>query len=108
MSTRKRVNSANPRTEGTHSKRAKLLSGLWVSQGQAVGSLEGSESLSGQSSGSVYHIKAIIGENPSEYLIDWADDPITGKSFEPSWVRSPEFTMSWNVNYLTSSCAMNF
>lgn len=31
-------------------------------------------------------IKAIIGERPNEYLIDWADDPITGEKFKPDWV----------------------
>ena len=36
----------------------------------------------------VYRIKAIIGERPTEYLINWADDPITGEEFKPDWVST--------------------
>ena len=83
MSTRKRKNSADPGTEKILSKRAKLLSDLWESQEETVGSIQGSKS---NPSSPVYRIKAIIGERSTEYLIDWADDPITGESFKPDWV----------------------
>lgn len=41
-----------------------------------------------ESSGSTsYPIKAIVAERSREFLVDWADDPITGKKYLPSWVR---------------------
>ena len=83
MSTRKRKNSADPETEKILSKRAKLLSDLWQSQEETVGTTQGSQS---NPSSPVYRIKAIIGENSTEYLIDWADDPVTGERFKPDWV----------------------
>ena len=83
MSTRKRKNSADPGTEKILSKRAKLLSDLWQSQEETVGITQGSQS---NPSSPVYRIKAIIGESSTEYLIDWADDPVTGERFKPDWV----------------------
>ena len=83
MSSRKRKNSAIPETGRNLSKRARLFTGLWQSQ-EATSSSPVESSCS--SSGSVYRIKAIIGERPREYLIDWADDPITGQKFKPDWV----------------------
>ena len=84
MSTRKRKNSADPGTEKILSKRAKLLSDLWQSQEETIVTTQGSQS---NPSSPVYRIKAIIGERSTEYLIDWADDPITGERFKPDWVR---------------------
>lgn len=85
MSSRKRKLSTVPETSnGTSSKRAKLLSDLWSSQEER--SDRGGPGQAGISS-TVYTIKAIIGERESEYLIDWADDPITGGGFQPDWVR---------------------
>lgn len=85
MSSRKRKNSPNPGTESTLSKRAKLLSNLWQIQEKAVETTQGSQS---NPSSPVYRIKAIIEESSTEYLIDWADDPITGEKFQPDWVRT--------------------
>lgn len=82
MSSRKRKNSPDPGTETTLSKRARLLSNLWQTQEETVGTTQGSQS---NPSSPVYRIKAIIGERPTEYLIDWADDPITGETFKPDW-----------------------
>ena len=95
MSSRKRKNSSIPEKEGTLSKRARLLSNLWHSQQEAAGSTE--TSLSNPSS-PVYMIKAVIGERPNEYLIDWADDPITGEKFKPDWVSGQsalQITSHW-------------
>ena len=83
MMPRKRKNSAIHGSEGNPSKRAKLLADLWQSQETSVSSLEKSVA---NSSAPSYEIKAIIGENRSKYLIDWADDPITGEKFKPDWV----------------------
>ena len=83
MSTRKRKNSADPGTEKNLSKRAKLLSDLWQSQEETGRTAQGSQS---NLSSPVYRIKAIIGERSTEYLIDWADDPVTGERFKPDWV----------------------
>lgn len=83
MSSRKRKNRPDPETEKTLSKRAKLLSHLWESQEELLGATQGSQI---NPSSPVYRIKAIIGERPTEYLIDWADDPITGEIFKPDWV----------------------
>lgn len=85
MSSRKRQSSTIEEKEGKVSKRARLLSSLWRSQEETVDSVE--EILSTPSS-AVYRIKAIIGERPGEYLIDWADNPITGESFKADWVSS--------------------
>ena len=83
MISRKRKHSQDLGTEKNLSKRAKLLANLWQSQEESVGSAQGSQS---DRSSSVYRIKAIIGERSNEYLIDWADDPITGERFKPDWV----------------------
>jgi len=34
-----------------------------------------------------YSVRNIIDETGQKYLIDWEDDPVTGKSFSPTWVR---------------------
>ena len=60
------------------------MSNLWKSQEESVGT-QGSQR---NSSSPVYRIKAIIGERSNEYLIDWADDPITGESFKQDWVST--------------------
>ena len=83
MSFRKRKNSPDSGTEKTLSKRAKLLSSLWKAQEETVGTTQESQK---SPSSPVYRIKAIIGERSNEYLIDWADDPITGERFERDWV----------------------
>ena len=45
-----------------------------------------SPSCSAHSSGTIYEIRGIIGERQGEYLIDWADDPVTGESYDADWV----------------------
>ncbi len=85
MSSRKRKNSPYSGTEKILSKRAKLLSNLWQSQEESVGTTQGSQR---NSSSPIYRIKGIIAERSNDYLIDWADDPITGESFEPDWVST--------------------
>ena len=90
MSSRKRKISPDPGTEKNLSKRAKLLAALWQSQEETVGATQGSQS---NPSTPVYGIKAIIGERSTEYLIEWADDPITGETFIPDWV-------STNIGYI--------
>lgn len=85
MSSRKRKISPDPGTEKNLSKRAKLLADLWQSQEETVGTTQGSKS---NPSTPVYRIKAIIGERSTEYLIDWADNPVTGERFIPDWVST--------------------
>lgn len=86
MSPRKRKHgSLDSETEKTLSKRARLLSNLWQSQEESVGTTQGSQS---SPSSSLYRIKSIIGERSTEYLIDWADDPTTGARFKPDWVST--------------------
>lgn len=85
MSSRKRKNNTIRGTDESVSKRARLLSSLWNSQEEETGSSDG---FSCRPSSSVYTIKAIIGERPAEYLIDWADDPLTGETFSPDWVSA--------------------
>lgn len=34
-----------------------------------------------------YRIKGILDESGDKYLIDWEDDPVTGRSYSPTWVR---------------------
>ena len=85
MTSRKRKYSPDPGTEKNLSKRAKILADLWQSQEESVATTQGSQR---NPSSPVYRIKAIIGERPTEYLIDWADDPITGEKFKPDWVST--------------------
>ena len=98
MSSRKRKNSPSLGTENHLSKRAKLLADLWKSQEESVGTTQESHS---NPSSSVYRIKAIIGERQTEYLIDWADDSITGEKFKPDWV-SAYFETSFRYSTLPS------
>ncbi|KAI9707765.1 MAG: hypothetical protein M1836_000727 [Candelina mexicana] len=35
--------------------------------------------------GELWKVKDIIEENRTQYLIDWEDDPKTGRSYEPTW-----------------------
>ncbi|KAL8936751.1 MAG: hypothetical protein Q9216_004770 [Gyalolechia sp. 2 TL-2023] len=78
MSTRKRRLSPSRALDHQPTKRARLLSDLWPSE----------SSHPSQSSGqSIYTIKAIIGEKPGEYLIDWADNRYTGEAYSPDWVQ---------------------
>ncbi|KAL8725219.1 MAG: hypothetical protein Q9181_006502, partial [Wetmoreana brouardii] len=83
MSTRKRRISPNQDQLAEHqrSKRAKLISTLWQPQGESDPSYR-----SKTSHESVYSVKAIIGEKPGEYLIDWADNKRTGETYSPNWV----------------------
>jgi len=83
MNSRKRKNSTIPETDAELSKRARLLSTLWKSQEDQSKSPAKSQD---KPSSPVYKIKAIIGEKPAEYLIDWADDLIAGEIFTPDWV----------------------
>lgn len=62
-----------------------MLADLWKSQEETVGTTQGSQS---NLSSPVYRIKAIVGERSAEYLIDWADDPITAEKFKPDWVST--------------------
>ena len=90
MSSRKRKNSA---ILENLSKRAKLLSQLWQPQDEVAESIERIQS---NSSSPDHEINAIIGETPTEYLIDWANDPITEENFKPDWVS----TVSIVDNYM--------
>ncbi|KAL9591999.1 MAG: hypothetical protein Q9179_007161 [Wetmoreana sp. 5 TL-2023] len=80
MSTRKRRISPNQVAEHRRSKRAQLISALWQPQGESDSSHR-----SNPSQESIYTIKAIIGEKPGEYLIDWADNTRTGDAYSPNW-----------------------
>lgn len=101
MSSRKRKNSTNPEITRNPSKRARLLSTLWDSQDEKVGN---SASSQGYTSSLEFQIKAIIGERPTEYLIDWADNPITGETFTPDWVS--ENSLFYFLDYITSLDAL--
>ena len=108
MSSRKRKNSAALEKEGTLSKRARLLFDLWHSQEEAAGSVENSSS---NPSSPVYRIKAIIGERPSEYLIDWADNSITGEKFKTDWVSGQPLSQSvsyWFAMFLGGGLVCTF
>jgi len=98
---RKRKNRINQEKEGNLSKRARLLSSLWNSQEEAAHSIETSSSTS---SSSVYRIKAIIGERLGEYLIDWADDLISGEKYKADWVRK---TTNPRIPYVQKALCAN-
>lgn len=83
MSFRKRKSVDNLEITDKPSKRARILSTLWQSQEEGFESSSASRS---GSSSSVYRIKGIIGERKGKYLIDWADDPVTGEKFKADWV----------------------
>lgn len=34
-----------------------------------------------------YSVKSILDESSDKYLIDWEDDPGTGRTYSPTWVR---------------------
>ena len=72
------------------SKQSEAVSQVFVSQPQASFP-SSSPSCSAQSSGTVYEIRGIIGESENEYLIDWADDPVTGEVFKADWVSQTTF-----------------
>lgn len=100
MNSRKRKNSTIPEFGGKLSKRTRLLSTLWDSQEEQVGIPERSRN---DSSSPIYKIKAIIGEKPADYLIDWANDPITGEIFKPDWVsgiKTLESNQGWKMTEL--------
>ena len=103
MSSRKRKNSPDPGTERNLSKRAKLLATLWHSQEKTVGTTQRSEN---DPSNPVYRIQSVIGERSTEYLIDWADDPITGEKFKPDWVSLE--TRHVFLNFLLASVILSF
>lgn len=88
MSSRKLKNSTNPENNRNQSKRARLLSTLWDSQDEQIGN---SASSQGYTSSPEFQSKAIIGERQTEYLIDWADNPISGETFTPDWVSKNSF-----------------
>ena len=86
MISRKRKRSCrsiSPQT--TTQRRSEIPSESWDSISQSAFSVE-SPSCSAQSSGSIFDIKGILAERKSEYLIDWADHPVTGELYEPDWV----------------------
>ena len=78
----KRKHSRIEDSQATTSKRSRISQDLWSSQ-SAVNS---SSNCSVRSSGILYDIKGIIQEAEHHYLIDWADDPVTGRSYERSWI----------------------
>ena len=94
MRTRKRKSSTVSKGEQNSSKRARLLSSLWQLEDDSV---IGTERSSASNATVVYQINGIIKERPGEYLIAWADDPVTGERYNPNWVR----------NYFCVSCAKN-
>ncbi|KAL8969985.1 MAG: hypothetical protein Q9183_001733 [Haloplaca sp. 2 TL-2023] len=80
MSPRKRRLNSSPTTQHQNSKRIRLITNLADSQASAA------STYSSKSSGdSVYTVRAIIGEKPGEYLIDWAENKFTGESYSPDW-----------------------
>ncbi|KAL8772797.1 MAG: hypothetical protein Q9209_002142 [Squamulea sp. 1 TL-2023] len=80
MSCRKRRISSVSATDQQQSKKAKLLSHRWHK-------CEDADSIhdTRTSQESEFSIRAIIGEKPDQYLIDWADDRLTGESYSPDW-----------------------
>ncbi|KAL8659863.1 MAG: hypothetical protein Q9226_000228, partial [Calogaya cf. arnoldii] len=84
MSCRKRRISSTSATDFPQTKRARLLSDLWQNR-------EDSHSIDSAtvSQESEFSIRAIIGEKPGEYFIDWADNSVTGESYSPDWVSGP-------------------
>ncbi|KAL8749570.1 MAG: hypothetical protein Q9199_007604, partial [Rusavskia elegans] len=80
MSCRKRRISSTSPADYQQNKRAKLLSDLWQSREDrpSIDSAKDSQE-------SEFSIRAIIGEKPGEYFIDWADNPLTGESYSPDW-----------------------
>ncbi|KAI4231300.1 MAG: hypothetical protein LQ349_005701, partial [Xanthoria aureola] len=80
MSCRKRPISSTSPTDHQQNKRAKLLSDLWQNR-EDPSSIDSAE----DSQGSEFSIRAIIGEKPGQYFIDWADNPVTGESYSPDW-----------------------
>ncbi|KAL9581843.1 MAG: hypothetical protein Q9212_003649 [Teloschistes hypoglaucus] len=81
MNPRKR-NLSPDRIDNKRTKRAKLISDLWDPQSESISSYS-----SASSRDSTYTIRAIIGEKPGAYLIDWADDRFTGQAYSPNWTR---------------------
>ena len=90
MSCRKRPISSTSPTDHQQNKRAKLLSDLWQNR-EDPSSIDSAE----DSQGSEFSIRAIIGEKPGQYFIDWADNPVTGESYSPDWVSLP--VIFWNL-----------
>ncbi|KAL8687864.1 MAG: hypothetical protein Q9218_006083, partial [Villophora microphyllina] len=80
MSTRKRCLSPTAITDNKRRKGARLISDLWSPQTKSSSSYS-----STSSQDSAYTIRAIIGEKPGAYLIDWADDKFTGEAYSPNW-----------------------
>lgn len=33
----------------------------------------------------IFAVKSILDESSDKYLIDWEDDPVTGRSYSPTW-----------------------
>lgn len=85
MGSRKRRHSQIAEPWPNPGKRAKPLESSWKSLDYSSSVID-SPSCSIESTTSSYQINGIIGEREDEYLIDWADDSITGESFEPDWV----------------------
>ena len=84
MSPRKRRLNSSPTTHYRDNKRIRLITDLTDSQASSA------SNYSSKSSGdSVYTVRAIIGEKPGEYLIDWAENKFTGESYSPDWVCFP-------------------
>ncbi|KAL8987451.1 MAG: hypothetical protein Q9177_003337 [Variospora cf. flavescens] len=102
MSTRKHQLSPTAIANDQQSKRARLLSNLWHSP-------ESSSwySKSETSQGSTFTIRAILGEKPGEYLVDWADNRFTGEAYSPDWQPkrnvSKEAIASWENRKITGN-----
>ena len=81
---RKRKSSTNSSKNDKLSKRARLLSQLWDPEEEVETEIQTSLS---ESSARTHNIKGIVGERSEEYLIDWADNSVTGEDYEADWVR---------------------
>jgi len=84
MIIRKRQPSPSREAEQRPLKRPRHISNSQPTSQEVSVFSRSSRATSGSTS---YPIKAIVAERSKEFLVDWADDPITGKSFSPSWVR---------------------
>ena len=89
MIVRKRKRDCIPESQSSTFTQCYLSSSSegWSSQNSVADSVH-SSAFSAQSSGSVFEIRGILAERKDEYLIDWANDPVTGEPFDPDWVST--------------------
>jgi len=83
MITRKRQPSPSREAEQRPLKRPRYVSDSQPTLQELSVFSQASRESSGSTS---YPIKAIVAERSNKFLVDWADDPITGEGFSPSWV----------------------